>query len=224
MISIINWPFLHYWLYAAFPHCYGLQNYLLKYLPYSQEWIYQMFGTDTKQEIIPVIHKVAIDGKEITIQMYRYHVEYRMDGKELYKPCISYHAIKSLDNDTFMLLLPIIDMFEKVENDYPDLKPDLHRILAQTGSPKEHLEDIVYSLDIGLLHDDGAEDAPLWYLRQETATSLYIAEWWPYVREFHLYCQNFLSDDIDSLNIYISVPEGEDAYLFGKRILSEHLL
>ncbi len=25
-----------------------------------------------------------------------------------------------------MLLLPIIDMFEKVENDYPDLKPDLH--------------------------------------------------------------------------------------------------
>jgi len=213
------WSFLQYWLYAAFPHCYGLRNYLLKHFPYSREWINQMFRMDKKQEITPIHRTIIVEEKEVTLLLYRYHVEYRMEGREVIQPCFPYHVVENLDNDTFFLLLPVVDMAE-IGYSYTKLMSDLIQRLSETALPKKNIKDVAYVLSVGLAEADGAEDEPLWVIWQETVNHLYGAEWWPYVNELHL-VQRKIPDILYHSCAYMTAPEGEDVFLWAQRTLSE---
>lgn len=234
-ITMMNWPFLHYWLYAAFPHCYGLRRHLFRHFPYSREWIDQMFFVANDQEIEPIIQTITIDKEVITILLYRYHVEYRMDNRELllyryhiehkmdnhelFHPRIPYHMVENLDDETFLLLLPIVDMFD-IEYNTSKLMSDLIQRLSRTALPKEHIEEIAYVLSVGLTAADGAEDEPLWIIWQETADNLYGAEWWPDEGKFRLFQQPNIDCD-HWPEVYLTAPESTDYFSYGKQILSQ---
>lgn len=226
-MTMTYWPFFEYWLYAAFPQCHGLWTDLNNYFPYSQKWINQMFGNDKKQEVTPVCYTVIVDKRKITILMYRYHVEYRIEGQKVILPCLPYRAVQNLDNDTFLMLLPIVDAGAYNKYGYKEMKPDLLQRLPEMAFPAEHREywesrfirTLASDISIGLLDDDGAEEGPLWYIWQETADSLYGAGWWPYINELHLFQK--LPDAIDRPDAYITAPEGENVFLWAERMLSE---
>ena len=225
-ITMTCLSFLQYWLYAAFPHCNFLQKYLLEHIPYPQEWVNQMFGADKGQEVEPIRRTAVIDQQEVIILMYRYHVEYRIEDKELLYPCFSYLAAEELDNDTFFLLLPVVDMTAArymTEDGYSclDINSDLLRRLSETPLPTEHVKEAAYGLDLGLEDGDGAEEVPLWYIWQETADTLYGAGWWQDAEEFVLFRQQGLNNESFCPSVWISAPEGEDAFQWGKRMLSQ---
>ena len=204
-------PFLKYWLYAAFPHCHGLRNYLLKHIPCPYEH-------DKEQKTIPVCRTVMVANQTITILMYRYHVEYRCEEQELYQPCLPYHVAENLDNDTFFLLLPIVDMAE-CEYNSTNVVPDLVRRLSETALPEEHIEEVAYSLGVGLAEADGAEDEPLWIIWQETQEHLYGAEWWSDAKVLQFFQQDM--DGRYASNGYLPAPEGVDIFSWGKSMLSQ---
>ncbi len=218
-MTTTDWHFLEYWLHAAFMHCHCLQRYLSEWLPYSQEWIVQTFGTDEGKEITPIHKTVVVEGQTITILMYRYHVEYRIEDREIYQPYLPYHVVEFLDNDTFFLLLPIVEMSECLDSDLK-LIPDLIRRLSETDLPAGYIKEVAYMLGVGLAEADGAEDEPLWFIWQETADSLYGAEWWPDADELDLF-KVFGKDENTLPHASISAPEGEDIFLWGKRMLSQ---
>lgn len=223
-MTMTYWPFLEYWMYSAFPQCHGLLNCLVRYYPYSRKWINQMFGNDKEKQVSPVCHTVIVDGKKITILMYRYHVEYRIEGKKVILPCLPYRAVENLNNDTFLMLLPIVDAGAYDKYGYEEMCVDLHRRLPEMALPSEHREywikELAYILTTGLLDDDGAEEGPLWYIWQETADSLYGAMWWPYINELELFQQK-IPDILYRSCAYITAPEGENVFLWAERMLSE---
>ncbi|MDE7185741.1 MAG: hypothetical protein K2O40_15060, partial [Lachnospiraceae bacterium] len=96
-ISMTDRDFLQYWLYAAFPWCFSLQRYFSENIPCTHK---------NKQKK----YNITVAGQEITIWMYKHHVEYRIGEQELYQPCLPYDVVKALDNDAYLLLLPIVDM------------------------------------------------------------------------------------------------------------------
>lgn len=220
-ITMTNWTFLQYWLYAAFPHCHFLWKYLSEKLPYPYEWSSQLTGSNKGQEVVPAYKTIEIvvgNGDKITILMYRYHVEYRIGDRELYQPYLSYNMVENLDNDIFFLLLPIVDVMIGYEYNYKKMKPDLYKRFSETALPKEYVEEVVNSLKLGLLDADGAEDEPLWIIWQETYDSLYGAMCWP--DEIDLFQQyNAYGKCVSSK--YIPIPEVEDVYLWGKHVLSQ---
>lgn len=150
--------------------------------------------------------------------LYRYHVEYRVEGKELYQPCLSYHSVENLDNDTFFLLLPIVDVMINYEYTSKNIRADLSRRLSETAMPKEYVEEVASKLKLWLIDADGAEDEPLWFIWQETDDSLYGAMCWP--GEIDLF-QQYNAAGKCVPGKYISIPEEEDAYLWGKHALAQ---
>ncbi|MFG6328336.1 MAG: hypothetical protein K1W06_02510 [Lachnospiraceae bacterium] len=221
-LTMADRNFLQYWLCAAFPHCYFLWNYLSEKFPDRYEWSRKLLHNNKEQEGTPAYKTVSItspDGKEITILLYRYHAEYKIEGKELYQPYLSYHAIENLDNDTFFLLLPVVDVMIDYENIYKKMLQDLCQRLSETALPKEYVKETAYGIKIGLMDADGAEDEPSWIIWQETEESLYGAMWWKDARMITLF-QKYSTSGKIVLNKYITVPEGENAYLWGKSALS----
>ena len=211
-MTMKNWSFLRYWLYAAFPHCYGLHNYLLWKISCPCE---KVMG----QESVPVCQTVHVDNQKITILLYRYHVEYRCGERELYQPCLPYHVVENLDNDTFFLLLPIVDLAE-CEYDSSNVVPDLIRRLSETELPEEHVKEVAYSLGVGLAEADGAEDEPLWIIWQETQKHLYGAQWWADAKELWFFQQD-MDGKYEPAGKYLLAPEGVDVFSWGKAMLSQ---
>ncbi|MDE5823882.1 MAG: hypothetical protein K2H91_04260 [Lachnospiraceae bacterium] len=177
-----------------------------------------------EQKGFPISRTVTIGDQSITILLYQHHVEYRIEERELYQPCLPYHVVENLDNDKYFLLLPIVDMAE-CGYCYLKVMPDLVRRLSETALPEEHIDDVAYRLSVGLAEADGAEDEPLWVIWQETKNNLYGAEWWQDAGELHLFQQNM--DDSDELDDsvlpddYILAPEGEDVYVWAKSMLAK---
>lgn len=220
-ITMTNWTFLQYWLCAAFPHCYFLWKYLSEKLPHLYQWSSQFPRNNKGQENIPAyktVDIVAADGNKIVILLYRYHVEYRIEGRELYQPCLSYNSVENLDNDTFFLLLPIVDVMINYEYTSKNMMADLSRRLSETALPKEYIEEVASKLKLWLIDADGAEDEPLWFIWQETDDSLYGAMCWP--GEIDLF-QQYNAAGKCVPGKYITIPEGEDAYLWGKYTLDQ---
>lgn len=224
IMTMTYWPFLEYWMYSAFPQCHGLLERLVRYYPYSKKWINQIFGNSKEKQVSPVCHTVIADKKKITILMYRYHVEYRIEGRKVILPCLPYRAVENLDNDTFLMLLPIVDAGAYDKYGYQEMGEELFQRLPGMALPAKHREywkkELAYVLTIGLLDDDGAEEGPLWHIWQETEDSLYGAEWWPYVNELHLF-QLKIPDILYRSGDYITAPEREDIFLWAQRMLSE---
>lgn len=204
-ITMLNKSFLQYWLYAAFPYCYALQRYLTENLPCA---------CAGGEEQVPFSYTVLVDAQEITIQMYRHHVKYSVDGRELYQPCLSYDTVKDLESDIYLLLLPIVNM---ASCDYRSerVMPDLTRRLSETALPQEHVEEVAYDICLGLVDGNGAEDEPLWVIYDETQDNRYGAAWWPDVQELQLFMDDNLSNDCAGNFVpdkYIFVSSVEDIY------------
>ncbi|MDE7479006.1 MAG: hypothetical protein K2M91_13870 [Lachnospiraceae bacterium] len=159
-----------------------------------------------------------VNNQTITVLLYRYHVEYRCGERELYQPCLPYHVVENLDNDTFFLLLPIVDLAE-CEYDSINVVPDLIWRLSETALPEEHVEEVAYSLGVGLAEADGAEDEPLWIIWQETQEHLYGAEWWADAKVLQFFQQDM--DGRYASDGYLLAPEGVDAFSWGKAMLSQ---
>ncbi|MCI9080562.1 MAG: hypothetical protein HFH68_16925 [Lachnospiraceae bacterium] len=220
-ITMTNWEFLQYWLYAAFPNCYALWGYLWRNLPYTYEFSRKLPCSCKGLENVPVYRTVDIasaDGNEIKVLLYRYHVEYKTEGKEIYQPYLSYHMVENLDNDTFFLLLPIVDVTIDYEYTSKNIIQDLSRRFSETALPKENIEEVAALVKSGFIDADGAEDEPLWFIWQETEDRLYGAMCWGGI-EITLF-QRCNPDKKAVPNRDITIPEGEDAYLWGKCVLS----
>lgn len=212
-ITMSNKSFLQYWLYAAFPYCYGLQRYLAENLPCV---------CASREEQVPFSYTVQIDTQEITIQMYRHHVKYSVGERELYQPCLSYDTVKNLDNDAYLLLLPIVNM---ASCDYRRecVIPDLTRRLSETALPQEHVEEVAYGICLGLVDGNGAEDEPSWVIYDETQDNRYGAAWWPDVQELQLFVDDISSEDCEDNFVpdkYIPAAAVEDIYCWAKAELS----
>ena len=152
-LSMKDKDFLHYWLYAAFPSCLGIQRYFSANPPCTHRHQQAQYN-------------VVAAGKKITIWMYRHHIEYRIGERALYQPCLSYDVVKELDSDMYLLLLPIVDM---ATCDYRSERvlPDLKRHLSETALPAAHVEEVAYDICCGLVDGNGAEDEPLWMIWDE---------------------------------------------------------
>lgn len=215
-LSMKDKDFLNYWLYVAFPNCLGLQRYFSKHIPCA-------YSHNQEQ------HTITVAGKEITIWMFRHHVEYRVKERELYQPCLPYDAVKTLDSEAYLLLLPIVDM---ATCDYRSERvlPDLKQRLSETALPGEYVEEVAYDICCGLVDGNGAEDEPLWMIWDETEQRRYGAFWWHDAQELELYAED---EAIPSK--YITKPQGEDSdfctqtqeaalYDWARKMLSEWIL
>ena len=190
-LSMKDKDFLNYWLYVAFPNCFDLQQYFLQHGHNTHHYNQEQ-------------HTITVAGKEITIWMFRHHVEYRIGERELYQPCLPYDAVKTLDSDAYLLLLPIVDM---ATCDYRSERvlPDLKQCLSETALPGEYVEEVAYDICCGLVDGNGAEDEPLWMIWDETEEKRYGAFWWHDAQELELY-----AEDEEIPSVYIAVSQGED--------------
>lgn len=191
-LSMKDKDFLHYWLYAAFPSCLGIQRYFSANPPCTHRHQQAQYN-------------VVAAGKKITIWMYRHHIEYRIGERALYQPCLSYDVVKELDSDMYLLLLPIVDM---ATCDYRSERvlPDLKRNLSETALPAAHVEEVAYDICCGLVDGNGAEDEPLWMIWDETEERRYGAFWWQDAQELQLF-----TEDEDIPSEYITAPQGEES-------------
>ncbi len=107
-LSLAHRPLLRYWLNTAFYTAQDpetgttLLEYLEKYLPYQESWSRRFAGREdgTPRTIAAAMGMVEID-------CYPQHLEYRVNGKPVYRPCLTWEQTARESGDWFALLLPI---------------------------------------------------------------------------------------------------------------------
>ena len=101
-------PFFRWWLNTAFYTAQDpesgtpLLEYLGKYLPYQEGWSRRFTerADGTPRTMAAAMGMVEID-------CYPLHLEYRVNGKPVYRPCLTWEQTARESGDWFALLLPI---------------------------------------------------------------------------------------------------------------------
>lgn len=188
-------PFFRWWLNTAFYTARDpesgtpLLEYLEKYLPYQASWSHRFA---LRENGTP--RTIAAAGGTVEIDGYPLHLEYRLDGKPAYRPCLTWEQTARESGDWFALLLPITaapysrfpDVAREIQSrldDFPILREDLDfvaRCLAghvcrlpldrETGQavPPEKAFPLELSMEGGgkLYTAEWMEDGPITIYRQ----------------------------------------------------------
>lgn len=238
-ISVNCRPFLRYFLNIAFRDIPEMSLYLQEQFPYSPEWTRKLFGLQESREPAPVSRRIVLEDMEIEVLMHLYYVEYRVDGREMFRPFLSYEKIKTLGTEELFLLLPVAVFAGSTSKMYfyntganpesRELVEKLKERLAETALPAENQAKTAAYLSEGLwdrfceikMAESRGITTPLTICR-ETFDALYCARWIPEERRMSLYVeqgQNGLMSH--SSQVYGFVEDDLQAAELGKKLLEE---
>ena len=132
-------PFFRHWLNTGF---YGAQDpesgallsdYLKQRLPYQEEWS-RLFLQKADGTVRP--RTVAVCMGEMEVELHLRHMEFRINGRPVCRPCLLWERVVIESGEWFLLLLPCTvaprSWFAEVER-------TVLRHLAGTAAPKEDL-------------------------------------------------------------------------------------
>lgn len=238
-ISVNCRPFLRYFLNIAFRDFPEMGLYLQEQLPYSPEWARRLFGLEESREPAPISRRIAFDGMEIEVLMHLYYAEYRVNGREVFRPFLSCEKIEALGTEELLLLLPVAVFtgdtskmyFHNVGADPEtrELAEKLRARLAETALPEENQSKIAAYLSEGLRGrfcegrraEERGTALPLTIFR-ETLDALYCAKWIPEERRMSLYVEQAQSGLIShSSQVYDFVEDDLQAAELGKKLLEQ---
>lgn len=218
-------PFLRYWLSTAFRDFRELKLYLWEQLTYSWEWTRRLLEPEAGQGVTPVCRLVVLGGTEIEVWMHIYYVEYRADGREMFRPFIPYKKIKDLGTEEFLLLLPMA-----IPPNGRKLTGQLRERLGETALPPENQAKVAEYLNNRLMQGvcdkegNGGSVLPLRIYR-ETAGILYCAEWWQEDRRMCLFVDKrpntAMGMQLHSSEVYHYIEDEAQAAALGKEILEQ---
>ena len=177
-------PFFRWWLNTAFYTAQDpetgtpLLEHLEKYLPYQAAWSRRFaLREDWKPRTI------AAAGGGMEIDCYPMHLEYRVNGKPVYRPCLTWEQTVRESGDWFALLLPITVTSYRCFN---EVSQEIFRRLAYFPLPESDRTLIARCLagHVCCLRPDGEtgelappeEQLPL-ELSMEGGGKLYTAVW-----------------------------------------------
>ena len=191
-------PFFRWWLNTAFYTAQDpesgtpLLEYLEKYLPYQENWSrrFAQRADGTPRTIAAAEGRVEID-------CYPLHLEYRVNGKPVYRPCLAWEETAMESGDGFALLLP---MTAASYSRFPDVAREIQSRLDGFPIPREDLDFIARCLagHVCCLRTNGEtaktaapeEQLPL-ALSMEGSGKLYTAEWFEDAGGVTIYRQTF---------------------------------
>lgn len=169
-----------------------LLEYLGKYLPYQENWSHRFAVREdgTPRTIAAAEGRVEIDCCPL-------HLEYRFDGKPVYRPCLTWEQTAREGGDGFFLLLPIT---AASYSRFPDVAREIQSRLDGFPIPREDLEFVARCLagHVCRLRTNGEtaetaapeEQLPL-ALSMEGGGKLYTAEWFEDAGGVTIYRQTF---------------------------------
>ena len=191
-------PLLRWWLNTAFYTAQDpetgtpLLEHLEKYLPYQASWSrrFALREDGTPRTIAAAMGAVEID-------CYPMHLEYRVNGKPVYRPCLTWEQTVRESGDWFALLLPITVTSYRCFN---EVSQEIFRRLAYFPLPESDRILIARCLagHVCCLRPDGEtgevtppeEQLPL-ELSMEGGGKLYTAEWFEDTGGVTIYRQTF---------------------------------
>lgn len=249
-ISVNYRPFLRYWLNTAFRDFQDLGIYLQRQFPYSYEWAGRLFGTEEDREMVSVSRRISLNGTylvnahqgaqediEIEVRMHLYYVEYRMNGREMFRPFLSYEKIAALKAEELLLLLPMAvpagDKSESylynvgISSENRELSEKLQRQLAETALPAENRTKVAEYLSKALMQrffdmSQAKDDVLPLTIYQETRDTLYCAKWWQNERRMSVYVEQGQSGLMrHSSEVYDYIEEEQQAVALGKELLKQ---
>ena len=191
-------PFFRWWLNTAFYTAQEpetgtpLLEHLEKYLPYQAAWSrrFALREDGTPRTVAAAMGTVEID-------CYPMHLEYRVNGKPVYRPCLTWEQTVRESGDWFALLLPITVTSYRCFN---EVSQEIFRRLAYFPLPESDRTLIARCLagHVCCLRPDGEtgevappeEQLPL-ELSMEGGGKLYTAEWFEDTGGVTIYRQTF---------------------------------
>ena len=197
-LTLRHRPFFRWWLNTAFYTARDpdtgapLLKYLEKYLPYQAGWSrrFTEWADGTPRTIAAAMGTVEID-------CYPLHLEYRVNGKPVYRPCLTWEQTAQESGDWFALLLPITAAPYK---DFDRVAEEIFRRLDYLPVPEEDRALIVWCLAghvcrLPLDQETGEpmppEKAFPLELSMEGGGKLYTAEWTEDEAAVTIYRQTF---------------------------------
>ena len=197
-LTLRHRPLLRWWLNTAFYTAQDpetgtpLLERLEKYLPYQASWSrrFALREDGTPRTIAAAMGAVEID-------CYPMHLEYRVNGKPVYRPCLTWEQTVRESGDWFALLLPITVTSYRCFN---EVSQEIFRRLAYFPLPESDRILIARCLagHVCCLRPDGEtgevtppeEQLPL-ELSMEGGGKLYTAEWFEDTGGVTIYRQTF---------------------------------
>ncbi len=184
-LTLRHRPLLRWWLNTAFYTAQDpetgtpLLEHLEKYLPYQASWSrrFALREDGTPRTIAAAMGAVEID-------CYPMHLEYRVNGKPVYRPCLTWEQAVRESGDGFALLLPVTAASYRC---FSKVSQEIFRRLAYFPVPEDDRALIARCLagHVCCLRPDGEtgevappeEQLPLEYSK-EGGGKLYTAKWW----------------------------------------------
>lgn len=191
-------PFFRWWLNTAFYTARDpesgtpLLEYLEKYLPYQEGWSRRF---TVREDGTPRTMAAAMGTVEI--DCYPLHLEYRVNGKPVYRPCLTWEQTAQESGDWFALLLPIT---AAPYGDFDKVAREVYRRLNYLPVPEEDRGLIALCLAGHVcrlpLDQETGEPMPLeeafpLALSMEGGGKLYTAEWFEDAGGVIIYRQTF---------------------------------
>ncbi len=238
-ISVNYRPFLRYWLNTAFRDFRELRLFLQEQLPYSPEWAGRLLDREGGQERKPVCRRIVLDGMEIEVRMHLYYVEYRVNGKEVFSPFLTYGEIEAMETEELLLLLPMAVFAGDMSKSYlhnvsacpegRELAGRLRERLAETALPRENRVRAAEYLSAELMQrffdrqnarEGGGMSAQPLRIYRETEDILYCAEWRQDERMMCLYTEQGQEGMLrHSSETYDFIGDEAQAVTLGKELL-----
>lgn len=126
-------PFFRHWLNTAWLNGgMSLTDYLEKHLPYQAEWGRRFL----KQEDGTLWPRTVSFGT-VEVDFHLRHMEFRVNGRPVYRPCLPWEKTVSEDGDWFFYLLPITTA---AYEQYDQVCGEILRRLPTTAAPEEDWE------------------------------------------------------------------------------------
>lgn len=136
-LTLRHRPFFRHWLNTGFYTAQDpesgapLSDYLRRCLPYQEEWS-RRFLKQEDGSIQP--RTVAVCMGEVEVDLYLRHMEFRVNGRPVYRPCLLWERTMIESGEWFLLLLPIT---VAPRSWFPEVERTILHHLAATAAPEE---------------------------------------------------------------------------------------
>ena len=130
-------PFFRHWLNTGFYTAQDpesgalLSDYLKQCLPYQEEWS-RRFLQKADGTIQP--RTVAVCMGEMEVEFHLRHMEFRINGKSVYRPCLLWERVVIESREWFLFLLPFT---VAPRSWFPEVERTISHHLAITAAPEE---------------------------------------------------------------------------------------
>ncbi len=174
-------PVFRHWLHTGFytardPESgLSLLTYLNKYFPYLPEWSRRFL---TKEDGTVRPRSIAVSYGTVEIIFHQRYMEFEINGKPVYQPCLSWEQVREEGGEWFLFLLPLTTA---AYSQYKTVRQEIYRRLCQTAAPVEDRELIAMCLagQVCCIPDEPEEELS-WPLElfAENSERLYGVSWY----------------------------------------------